>query len=100
MFVRMNNTNRPVLVGTERTSLWFGYLVGEPTRERVELERARMIAFWPEKDRLAAGLAAQGPSKEARVTPQCPRVVLFEVCSVLDVSADAVAKFEEAPWGR
>ena len=97
-------TSRPVLVGTDRTALWFGYMTEEPVFydgvARVKITNARLIAFWDSQDKLAPGLAANGPSDACRVTPAAPSATLFGVCSVIDVAQSAVEKFEKAPWGR
>lgn len=88
----------PVLVTTEHRGVFFGYLVGEPKKEQVTLERARNCLYWSSDVRGFLGLAEIGPSKDCRVGPAAPKLTLFDITSVIECTPEAVARWESAPW--
>ena len=89
----------PVLVTTEYRGVFFGYLTGEPRRERLTLERARNCVYWSADVRGFVGLAERGPSAGCRVGPAAPKMTLFGVTSVIECTPEAVARWEASPWG-
>lgn len=91
---------RAVLVTTEHRGVFFGYLVGEPTKERVELKKARNCVYWTQSERGVFGLAAMGPSKECRVGPAVPELTLLDITAVAAVTPEAVERWEASPWSR
>lgn len=93
------NGHRPVLVTTAHRGVFFGYLVGDPSKERVTLNRARNVTYWDASVRSFLGLAAQGPSDKSRVSAAAGDAsTLFDVTGVFVCTPEAVEKFEKGPW--
>ena len=87
----------PLLVTTEHKGVFFGY--GEMTEAKIiRLERARMCVYWGQDVHGILGLAASGPIKGCRVTPQIPAITLQGVTSVSEVSEEAAAVWEKGNW--
>lgn len=90
---------RAVIIGhgTSGYGLCYGYTSESNdtilSRRSVTLQRARHIAYYESGKGGLTTLAVQGPLKESRIGKACA-VGLAEVLTVLDVTADAVAKFE------
>lgn len=95
-----NGHKQPVLVTTQHRGVFFGYLDGDPSKERTRLTDSRNVVFWSTDVRGFMGLAAGGPTKGCRVGPSVPRVTLFDVTSVVECSEDAAKRFEDAPWSN
>lgn len=88
----------PVLVTTEHRGVFFGYLVGEPSKEKVKLTRARNCVSWSQKELGVFGLASMGPSRQCRVGAAVPELTLYDITSVATVTPEAVTRWEGAPW--
>lgn len=88
----------PVIVTTEHRGVFFGYLTGEPSKEKITLERARNCLYWSSDVRGFVGLAEKGPSKDCRVGPAAPKITLFDITSVIECTPEAVERWESAPW--
>jgi hypothetical protein len=87
-----------VLVTTEHRGVFFGHLVGEPSKEKVLLTDARNVLRWTESERGFLGLASAGPGKNCRVGPKVPELTLWDITSVATVSEEALAAWEKSPW--
>lgn len=97
---KKSETGRPVLVTTQHRGVFFGYLMGEPSKEKVLLERARNVVYWSVDVRGFLGLAEKGPTSGCRIGPATPSLIVFDVTAVAECTADAVKAFEAAPWSR
>ena len=87
----------PLVVTTAHRGVFFGY--GEPTSEAtIVLEKVRMCMYWPAEVKGVLGLTVTGPLKGSRVGPACPRLILRDVTAVMDVSVEAVDRWEASPW--
>jgi hypothetical protein len=93
-----NKSKTPVLVTTEHRGVFFGYLVGEPAKEKVLLERARNCIYWSADVRGFIGLAQRGPTEGCRVGPAAERMTLFDITSVVECTPEAAQAWERAPW--
>lgn len=89
-------TERAVLVTTAHRGVFFGYAT-ETNGETIRLMRARNCIYWSADVKGFLGLAAMGPSGSCRVGPPA-NIELRNITSVADVTADAAAKWEAAPW--
>jgi hypothetical protein len=89
---------RAVLVTTEHRGVFFGYLVGEATKEKVLLKNARNCVSWTQQERGFLGLAATGPGKSCRIGPVVPELTLWDITSVATVESEAVEAWEKSPW--
>lgn len=87
---------RPVLVTTKYRGVFFGYAT-ETSGDRISLRAARNVVYWPAEQKGFLGLAKMGPLKGARVGPAAD-IELREITCVAEVTEEAVARWEEAPW--
>lgn len=87
---------RPVLVTTAHRGVFFGY-AEDTTGETIKLRRARNCIYWSDIMRGFLGLAAIGPNKDCRIGPAAD-IELRNVTCVAEVTPEAVAKWEAAPW--
>lgn len=92
----MANNGKPVLVTTAHRGVFFGYAT-KTSGETIKLKAARLCVYWSADVRGFMGLAANGPSASCRIGPAAD-IELRNVTAVLDVTKDAVAKWESAPW--
>lgn len=92
------NSKRPVLVTTQHRGVFFGYLVGEPSKEQVVVDRVRNVTYWDAATRGFLGLASTGPTKGCRVTAAAGETTLYDITGVFTCTPDAVAAFEAGPW--
>ncbi|NUO62254.1 MAG: hypothetical protein HOQ34_01645 [Gemmatimonadaceae bacterium] len=91
-----NQQGRPVLVTTAHRGVFFGY-ANATDGETITLTRARLCVYWSPKLRGFMGLAAHGPDADCRIGPAAD-ITLRAITSVVEVAAEAVARFEAAPW--
>jgi hypothetical protein len=87
---------RPVIVTTAHRGVFFGYAT-DTTGETITLARARLCVFWSRDVRGFMGLAAGGPTESCRVGPPAD-ITLRAITSVIEVTPEAVARWEAAPW--
>ena len=90
---------RAVLVTTAHRGVFFGRLVGEPSKEKVLLTDARNCVYWDTGTRGFLGLASEGPGKGCKVGPAAVEITLWDITSVVVCSDAAIAAWESAPWG-
>ena len=90
------NRGRPVLVTTEHRGVFFGY-AEDTSGDRIHLQRARLCVYWSADVRGFMGLAATGPTASCRIGPPAD-IEVRAVTSVVEVSPEAVERFEAAPW--
>lgn len=89
---------RPVLVTTTHRGVFFGYLQSR-NGDSVKLRAARNCLYWDRATKGFLGLAQQGPSSGCRIGPAAD-IELLGITGIADVTADAVAKWEAAPWSN
>ena len=95
----MSEQQTPVLVTTAHRGVFFGYLVGAPSKAQVVIDRARNVTYWDVSVRSFLGLAAQGPSPKCRISPAAGAAsTLYDITGVFVCTPEAVTKFEEGPW--
>lgn len=94
----MTKTNsKPVLVTTAHRGVFFGYAT-ETEGPTIKLTNARNCVYWTGDLRGFLGLAATGPNKGCRIGPAVAEITLRGVTSISSVSAEAVDRWEAAPW--
>lgn len=91
-----DQSSRPVLVTTAHRGVFFGYAT-DTSGETIALARARNCVYWSSDVKGFMGLAAYGPSRSCRVGPPAD-IELRAITSVVTVTPEAVAKWEEQPW--
>ena len=87
---------RPVIVTTEHRGVFFGFAT-ETDGETIALKRARLCLYWSADVKGFMGLAATGPSASCRIGPPAD-ITLRKITAVLEVTPDAVKKWEAQPW--
>ena len=93
------NGHRPVLVTTQHRGVFFGYLHGEPSKEKVIIDRCRNVTYWDAATKSFLGLAANGPTNQCRVSAAAgAESTLYDVTGVFVCTPEAVEKFEKGPW--
>jgi hypothetical protein len=90
------NGERAVLVTTANRGVFFGYAT-DTEGETIKLRAARNCLYWSADVKGFLGLAAMGPSKSCRVGAAAD-LTLRNITAVAEVTGDAVAKWEAAPW--
>jgi hypothetical protein len=95
----MSETQQPVLVTTAHRGVFFGYLVGVPSKAQVVIDKARNVTYWDASVRSFLGLASQGPSSKCRVSAAAGAAsTLYDITGVFVCTPKAVDKFEQGPW--
>ena len=85
---------RPVLITTKHRGVFFGHLESRDGTS-VVLRRCKCAIRW----RTTGGfleLAQKGPNSNSKIGAEAPRVELFDVTSVSDVSEEAARAWEQA----
>jgi len=90
------NQARPVIVTTAHRGVFFGYAT-DTDGETIALTQARNCVYWSDDVRGFMGLAANGPSAKCRIGPAAD-ITLRNITAVLEVTPEAVARWEGAPW--
>jgi hypothetical protein len=92
----MAKKNRAVIVTTEHRGVFFGY-AADTAGETITLKRARLCLYWSRDVKGFMGLAATGPTSSCRIGPPA-EITLRKITAVLEVTSQAVAAWETAPW--
>lgn len=87
---------RAVLITTAHRGVFFGYAT-DTDGETIALRRARCCVYWSADVKGFLGLASLGPSKGCRIGPPAD-LRLRNITAVAEVTGDAAAKWEAAPW--
>lgn len=87
---------RPVVVTTAHRGVFFGYAT-KTDGEMIELKRSRLCVYWSSDVKGFMGLAANGPTAQCRIGPAAD-ITLRNITAVLEVSPEALTKWESAPW--
>lgn len=87
---------RPVLITTAHRGVFFGY-AKDTTGVTIALDRARLCVYWSSDCKGFMGLASSGPTASCRIGPPAD-ISLRNITAVVEVSAEAVAAWENAPW--
>ncbi len=90
------SNERPVIVTTAHRGVFFGYAT-KTDGETIKLARARNCVYWSADVKGFLGLATTGPSVSCRIGPPAD-IELRAITSVIEVTGDATAKWEAAPW--
>ncbi len=87
---------RAVIVTTAHKGIFFGY-AKETSGSTINLRAARLCVYWSADIRGFMGLAAKGPNGNCKIGPAAD-IELRDITSVVEVSAEAVERWEVAPW--
>lgn len=92
----MPKRERGVLVTTAHRGVFFGYAT-DTGGETIMLRNARLCVHWSADLHGFMGLAANGPSANCRIGPRAD-ITLRNITSVSEVTPEAIAAWEKAPW--
>jgi hypothetical protein len=92
----VKDKERAVLVTTKHRGVFFGY-AKETDGESINLRAARLCVYWSTDLRGFMGLASHGPSSLCKIGPAAD-IELRDITSVVEVTPQAVEKWEKAPW--
>ena len=92
------NGESAVLVTTVHRGVFFGYAT-KTDGETIRLTRARLCIYWPPANKGFMGLASDGPLDGARVGPAAD-IELRNVTAIVQVTPEAVKRWEAAPWQK
>lgn len=98
----MAKAKRIVLVTTNKRGVFCGELVshkrtGEETLT-CKLKNVRMAVYWSADCKGILGLCSDGPTANCRISKKAPGITLEGVHSIMEVSPEAAAAWERAPW--
>jgi len=91
-----NKNERPVVVTTQHRGVFFGYTT-QTDGKTIKLRAGRLCVYWSTDLRGFMGLASHGPSKGCKIGPPAD-IELRDITAVLEVTSDAVKRWEDAPW--
>lgn len=90
------NKERPVLVTTSHKGVFFG-LADDTTGKSIRLRGARLAVYWATDLRGFMGLASHGPNSNCRIGPAAD-ITIHDVTAVVEVTPEAVERWNKAPW--
>jgi len=91
-----------VLITTDNTKrgVFMGFINPEDAdKDTMVAENVRMAVYWSKDVKGVVGLAANGPTKDCRITSAAKKATLKGVTSVMELSDKAVKAWEKEPWG-
>lgn len=87
-----------MIVTTEHRGVFFGY-TDDTDGDSIKLKDARLCVYWSSDVKGFMGLAATGPTPTCRIGPPVD-IEVRKITSVIEVSNEAVGKWEKAPWSK
>lgn len=90
--------DRYVLVTTEHRGVFAGF-ASDTSGDTIKLRAARNCVYWSASINGFLGLASDGPDSNCKIGPAAD-IELRKITAVVEVTPDAQAKWEKAPWSR
>lgn len=87
---------RAVIVTTAHRGVFFGY-ASDTDGETIKLRASRLCVYWTADCKGFMGLASSGPKMGCRIGPPAD-ITLRAITAVLEVTPEAIAAWEAAPW--
>lgn len=69
-------------------------------KETIEAEEVRMAVYWSVDVRGVIGLAANGPTKDCRISPAAKKATIKGVTAVLELTDEALKAWRKEPWAN
>lgn len=91
-------TERYVMVTTSHRGVFAGFAT-DTAGSTIKIRAARNCIYWPTDNKGFLGLAADGPKKGAKIGPAAD-IELRDITCVVEVTPQAQAAWEAAPWSR
>lgn len=98
MATKKTNGERYVLVTTEHRGVFAGF-ASDTSGDAIKLRQARNCVYWASSLKGFLGLASAGPDSNCKIGPAAD-IELRKITSVVEVTPEAQAKWESAPWSR
>ncbi len=95
---RAKEKEQAVLVTTAHRGVFFGYAT-DTSGATIKLRAARNCIYWSTETKGFLGLCATGPDKKCKIGPAA-NIELRDITCVGEVTPEAVAAWESAPWSR
>lgn len=92
----------PVLITTDNTKrgVFMGFIdPKDAEKENFVAEEVRMCVYWSAEVKGVLGLAANGPTKNCKISPAAKRANLKGVTATAELSDEALAAWRKEPWG-
>lgn len=96
IMAKTNSTERAVLVTTAHRGVFFGY-AKDTDGDAIKLRAGRLCVYWTADCKGFMGLASNGPMRGCKIGPPAD-IEIRNITAVVEVSADAVKRWEDAPW--
>ena len=87
-----------MLVTTEHRGVFAGF-ASDTGGETIKLRAARNCIYWSADVKGFLGLASEGPNKSCKIGPAAD-IELRKITAIAEVTAEAQAKWEAAPWAK
>jgi hypothetical protein len=87
-----------VLVTTIHRGVFFGYTNSEVKKDSITIKNARNCIYWSADVKGFLGLASNGPTSSCKIGPKVPSLKLLGVTAVVEVTPEAIEKWEKSPW--
>jgi hypothetical protein len=88
---------RPIIVTTAHRGVFFGY-TSNTDGDTIRLTKCRMCVYWDASMRGVLGLGSEGPGSACKISRPVDAMDVRNITAVIDVSPNAVARWESAPW--
>ncbi len=98
MTTKKKTGERYVLVTTEHRGVFAGF-ASKTDGEVIKLREARNCIYWSASLKGFLGLASTGPDSSCKIGPAAD-IELRKITAVVEVTTEAQAKWEGAPWSR
>ena len=92
--------NTYVVVTTNKRGVFCGKLDKAVTSipDTLKLLDVRQCVYWDSATKGFIGLSANGPTKNCRVGPASPNILLDKIDSIAECSTKALAAWRKEPW--
>lgn len=95
---KKTNGERYVLVTTEHRGVFAGFAT-DTGGDTIQLRQARNCIYWTAAIKGFLGLASHGPDNSCKIGPAAD-IELRKITSVAEITPEAQARWEAAPWAR
>lgn len=90
-----------VLITTDSTKkgVFMGFInPGDAGKETLEACEVRMVVYWSQDVKGVIGLAANGPTKNCRITAAAKKATIKGVTAVVEITDQALVAWRKEPW--
>lgn len=93
-----DKNERYVMVTTEHRGVFAGF-ASNTDGDAIKLREARNCIYWSASVKGFLGLASSGPDSSCKIGPAAD-LTLRKITAVAEVTPEAQAKWQNAPWAR